>query len=504
MRKKLTSLLLAAALCTGSLLALASCAENEDKKPVTTDPNKGGDVMGEYDITMLPKVDMDGATIGFCIAETDGDYFHLRSIRPDDEESDDTVDKAVFARNAKIEAYFNCSIEVMDYVTGGLNKTIQSQLLAGVPEYDILGARQYDDVQLALRGIVYDMSKLEEDYPEAQGYLNLDAPYWPQVYNDGLKVGNGRYWVTGDLCLRYSGGYYCYFVNHTMYNEFLEDDYGNIYDIVRNGNWTLDQLLTMTAGLWEDTDGDDTTSKGDRLAIAQPVHDNTNGLAISAGVQFSFRHDDGSVELTFHSGNSLLVSFMEKFNNLLVAPGVQDYGADMPGAMGKFAMGEAVFAGGRLNQAELYLQDMDDNYGILPNPKLNDSQADYYSSIHDGVSLYGINNASEQVPYAALILDAMEMESRKTVRPAYFDSAVKIKYSRGGDDAEMIDLMDRTAYSDFVYVWQFSAEMNGMGGWLRNNISSKGATALRRVQDSWRNGLEDIMAAISKLEGVSE
>ncbi len=489
-------------MCAGSIL-LASCAGGDDQSK-TTAGLQNSDPTGDYDVTDLPQVDMDGAVIGFCVAETDNDGFHLRSIRSDDEESEDTVDVAVRERNAKIEAYFNCTIEVVDYITGGLNKTIQSQLLAGVSEYDILGARQYDDVQLALRGIVYDLSKLEVDYPEAVGYMNLDAEYWPQTYNDGLQVGNGRYWVTGDLCLRYSGGYYCYFVNHIMYNELLKDQYGDVYDLVRTGQWSLDLLTQMSVACWEDTDNSDTTSVGDRLAIAQPVHDNTNGLAISSGVQFSYRYDDGTVELTFHSGNSLLISFMEKFYGLLSTQGVYDYGSDMATAMKKFAAGEAVFAGGRLNQAELYLQEMDENYGILPNPKLSAAQTDYYSSIHDGVSLYGINNASQQIPYAALILEAMEMESRKTVRPAYFESAVKIKYSRGGDDAEMIDLMDRTAYSDFVYVWQFSSEMSGMGGWLRNNITAKGTSALRRVQDSWKSGLEDIMEAIRKLENASE
>lgn len=502
MKKKLTALLLGLAMCAGSTLLLASCVSNDEKKPgVTTSPNGG---QQDYDVTQLPQVDMDGAVIGFCIAETDGDGFHLRSIRSDDEESEDIVDVAVRNRNAKIEQYFNCTIEVVDYIPGGLNKQIQAQLIAGVADYDILGARQYDDVQLALRGVVYDLTKLGEDYPEAADYMNFDAEYWPGTYNDGLLVGNGRYWVTGDLCLRYSGGYYCYFVNHTLYNEKLSEQYGNVYDLVREGKWSLDLLAEMAPALWEDTDGDDKTGTGDMLAIAQPVHDNTNGLAVSSGVMFSYRHEDGTIEFTFTSGNKTLESFMTKFANLLSQPGVNDYGADMVAAMNKFADEEAVFAGGRLNQAELYLRDMVSDYGILPNPKLSAEQENYISSIHDGVSLYGINNASEQVPNAALVLEALAMESRKTVRPVYFEAAVKVKYSRGGDDADMIDLMDQTAYSDFVYVWQFSSEMSGLGGWLRNNITNSGFNSVKRNQTKWKQGLEQIKEAIAALEGASE
>ena len=499
MKKKLTALFMGLVLCAGSVLMLASCVKHDgNKPPVTTGGTTGDEV---YDISQLPKVDMEEAVIGFCVAETDGDGFHLRSIRSDDEESEDIVDVAVRQRNLKIEQYFNCSIEGVDYIPGGLNKQIQAQLIAGVSDYDILGARQYDDVQLALRGVVYDLTKLGEDYPEAANYMNFDAEYWPGTYNDGLLVGNGRYWVTGDLCLRYSGGYYCYFVNHTLYNEKLSETYGNVYDLVREGKWSLDLLAEMAPALWEDMDGDDKTSTGDMLAIAQPVHDNTNGLAISSGVMFSYRNDDGTIEFTFTSGNKNLESFMSKFANLLAQPGVHDYGADMVNAMGKFANEEAVFAGGRLNQAELYLRDMVSDYGILPNPKLSADQENYISSIHDGVSLYGINNACTQVPNAALVLEAMEMESRKPVRPVYFEAAVKVKYSRGGDDADMIDLMDQTAYSDFVYVWQFSSEMGGLGGWLRNNISTSGFNNVKRNQTKWKNGLDAIVEEINKLEG---
>ncbi len=503
MRKKLTALLLTAAMCAGSVVMLASCAEGESKK--TTAPViDGPGTETEISLTQLPQIDMDGASINFAISETDGDGFHERSILPPDEESEDTVDMAVFARNAKIESYFNCVIEVVSYTTNNLSGEIGSQLTAGTSDYDILGARQYDDVQLALDGVVYDLNMLTVDFPEAAGYLNLDASYWAKAYNDALQIGTSRYWVTGDLCLRYSGGYYCYFVNHTMYNEYLGETYGNVYDIVRNGEWTLDKLTAMTEGLWEDTDGDDKTSTGDQLAIAQPVWDNVNGLSISSGVQYSFRYEDGTIQLTAVRGNKQLESFMNKFYALLQKPGVHNYGGEYNNAMMKLVANEAVFASGRLNQAELYLQDMDDNYGILPNPKLSEEQLNYVSSIHDGVQLYGINNNSEQIANAALVLDALELESRKTVRPVYFDSAVKIKYSRGGDDAEMIDLMDSTIYSDFVYVWQFSSEMNGMGDWLRGAVQTpNGYNTLTRVQKSWESGLEKILEEIAKLENVS-
>ncbi len=501
MRKKLTTLLLAALMCAGSVLTLASCASDEKPKNTVAPNPDNTDV--EISLNQLPTVDMGGAIISFAVAETDGDGFHERSIVPPDEDSEDPVDVAVFTRNAKIEQKFNCEIEIVSYFENNLSSTIGSQLIAGTSDYDILAARQYDDVQLALDGVVYDLNMLTVDFPDAAGYLNLDAEYWAKGYNDALQIGNGRYWITGDLCLRYSGGYYCYFVNHTKYNEYLAETYGNIYDVVRDGKWTLDTLTKMTEGIWDDLDSVEGTSSGDMLAIAQPIWDNTNGLSISAGVQYSYRHEDGSVQLTMVRGNKQLEDFLNKMAALLKKTGVYNYGGDYTNAMKKLVANEAVFASGRLNQAELYLDEFED-FGIVPNPKLDETQLNYVSSIHDGVQLYGINNSSEQIPEAALVLEAMELESRKSVRPVYFDSSVKIKYSRGSDDADMINLMDSVIYSDFVYVWQFSAEMMRMGDWLRENVKSTNAyNSLKRVQIQWEAGLEKIMEEIAKLEANS-
>ena len=507
MRKRITALLIALGMISVPVMLLSSCADNStDAKtsaPVrNNDPNKT-----DYVLSDLPQVDMKGAVISFAISEADNDGFHQRSIVPPDEEVEDPVDVAVFTRNEKIKRYFNCEIELVNYVTNmqSLSSAIGSQLMAGTSDYDILGARQYDDVQLALTGCVYDLSKLAVDFPDAANYMNLDAPYWAKAYNDALQIGNGRYWVTGDLCLRYSGGYYCYFVNHTLYNQYLEKEYGSIYDVVRKGDWTLDTLLTMTEGIWNDDDGNDKTSSGDMLAIAQPVHDNINGLSISAGVQYSYRYDDGSVRLTFIKGNKTLETFMNKFYNLLQKNGVYNYADKYDEAMKKLVANKAVFVSGRLNQAELYLQEMEDNYGIVPNPKLSSEQKDYISSIHDAVQLYGINNGSEQIPEAALVLDAMELESRNSVRPVYFDSAVKIKYSRGSDDADMIDLMDSVIYSDFVYVWQFSSEFQGLGDFLRSNIKSpNGFNAINKQQTIWGQALTAILERIKRLEEVAD
>ncbi len=490
MRKKLTALFLCLVISLSVAATLASCTEKSDD----SNASSNGDQNKEY-LDNVPDINMNGAIINFAIAEADNDGFHYRSIYAD-EESDDSVDIAVFQRNRKLESRFNCTIEVAHYQDQNLTTTINTTLQAGDPDYDILAARQYDDVALVLQGHVLDLNTLS-DY--GADYIDLSADYWPSDYIEGLKVGDGTYWVTGDLCMRYTGGFYCYFVNTQLYERSLQATYGSIYDVVKQGNWSLDLLAEMAVYGYED-DGNDKVDTADQLGVAQPIWDNTNGMSISAGVKYSTTNADGTISLLFTGSNETLISFMEKMYTLLNTPGVYNYGGGYQEAMLKFSSGEATFVSGRLNQAELYLRDMMDDYAVIPNPKLSAEQENYVSSVHDAINLYGICAYSAQIDYAAALLEALEAESYHSIRPVYYDSALKFKYTRGGESAEMIDLMNSVSYSDFVYVWQFSAEMSDLGMFLRNTVTSKSVTsAIKRNQKMWQTGLDSIQEKIDEI-----
>jgi hypothetical protein len=278
--------------------------------------------------------------------------------------------------------------------------------------------------------------------------------------------------------------------------------YGSLYDLVKQGDWTLDLLAEMIPYAFQD-DGDDVLTKSDQLGLALPVWDNVNGLSIGAGVVYSTRNDDGSINLTFNNTNTTALSFMSKIYSLLYSGYCINYGGDYSGAMKDFASGKSCFISGRLNQAELYLSEMSDNYYIVPCPKLDSTQTSYHSSVHDGINLYGINASSEHLAATAATLELMAYGSYTNVRSVYYDQALKYMYSRDSGAAEMIDLMGSVVYSDFVYIWQFSDYFSGLGDFLRGNVTAnKASSAMKRYQNQWQSGLESVLEDIEALEDI--
>ncbi len=479
MKKRILATVMSLLMIVTTILTLASCANTDGETGTTKDfgaPDK------EY-LDNLGEHDLGGYTVKFAVSEADQDGFHKRSIIAEADTGDD-VDSAVYARNKTVEARFNCVIELTQYeLTSNLaSSTVNNVIMSGGDDYDVIAGRQYDDVSMCLGGGFINIAT----HPEASKYIqykDLEYPYWSEGYIEGMTYGNHLYWLAGDLCLRFSGGYYCTFVNASIYEELLLDSEGSIYDIVKDKKWTIEKMkqLSEAAANVSATNVDQESIIGTDsvLGIACPVHDNTNGWAISAGVDFSQKDKNGKVVITANTKNTRLEDCFGKYAELIASSSVlvtnDEYGGYVP-AFKVFAADNALMVPGRLNQAELYLREMPSDYYVVPCPMLDETQENYRSSVHDAVNLYAIAKGSANVKATAIVLEAMAAESYRTVRPAYYDNALKFKYTTDGESAEMIDILSDNSYIDFASVWMFTSYFS-FGGVLRVKLK-EGATSL--------------------------
>ncbi len=495
MKKRIFALSMALLCLVSTVLALVSCAD-ADKGNANNNEVKN-------DLEHLNGLDFGGEDVTFIIAEADGDTFHRRSIYIDEEDTDgDAVNEKLYARNMWVQELLDVNIVMGHSEDQNVKTMIGAQLMAGSDDYDVIAARQYDDIQLALDGVILDLNTLDQ---YGADYIKWDREYWATNYIDALSFGDKTFWLTGDLCLRYTGGYYAMFVNTPLYDTILKPKYGSIYDVVRNKDWTYDTLISMVSDCYED-DGDDKVGIEDQIGLMLPVWDNTNGLAISAGVVFTRYDEYGTPSNNVTAGNSTLISFMEKCNELIKTKGVYSFNppsCSYQEAMRYFSNGTVVFVAGRLNQAELYLRQMEDDYYVIPYPMLNKEQGTYYTGVHDAINIYGINYNidDERIARTAATLEAMAYGSYKDVRPEYYDSCLKFKYTRDTEAAEMIDIMHDNVYTDFVFIWQFSADMNRLGYFLRENVAKSNPTSsIKKYVKSWDTGLENILGRIDEIE----
>lgn len=118
-----------------------------------------------------------------------------------------------------------------------------------------------------------------------------------------------------------------------------------------------------------------------------------------------------------------------------------------------FANGGSVFIPSIFNDAFNTYRFMEDNYTILPYPKWDENQERYLTGARDQYTVLGIPLTVTDLDFIGVITEAMAVESYRTVYPAYYDVALKSKYSNDADTAEMIEIIMQGLNFDFAYMF---------------------------------------------------
>jgi len=99
---------------------------------------------------------------------------------------------------------------------------------------------------------------------------------------------------------------------------------------------------------------------------------------------------------------------------------------------------------------------MEANFGILPLPKFDEDQKNYYSVVnpYTGVML-GVPKSASELERVSIILEAMCAESKYTLQPAYYDIVLQRKYTRDEESSEMLDIIFNSRVYDIGSVYSF-------------------------------------------------
>ena len=503
MKRKLMSLVLCAAMMLGSAVLLASCAEG-GKTNTTNTPG----VQKPEDKEFLPKFP-DGLTFAdlpeeeriLTVNYTEGGNgsFTRRSLKADELDESD-VDVATKARDARLLEQLGLELDITPTEGGiaNMEAEIGNSLATGSKDWDILAAYQFYGINIAKKGYLRNLNNLAS---EGADYIALDAPYWGKAFNDNMSYKGAYYWITGDIALRYIGGMYCTYVNSAIYTSKLEGTHGSIYEIAKNGKWTIDLMTTMASACYDDngsTPGEKDAE--DTFGFGWEACDMIDGIALGCGAQFAYKDPStGDISIVFANKHNYDIS--TKLNNLAVGKEYSHQFADNDNQniMPAFAQGTVAFTVNKLFQSEVYLEEMDDFY-IIPAPKFDETQETYITSIHDGVTIFGITNCTSKVRQAAAALEFLCAYSHQLVAPEYYEGALKGRYTRDPQAAEMIDLIHSNVTTDFAIAW--GSSINDIG-WIFRECKLITNKTVTRDRTKWNTSIESLSLKLDELAAAN-
>ena len=478
--KKITAILLLLALT----LSAFSCGSEPGKTDGTTAAD--GTTAEETSPSGLPKLDFGNEKVTILVEDYGG---YVGTEFYVDEANGDIVNDAVYDRNRKVEDLLNVKLDwfaithTWDTRDEFQNK-FRSSVLAADGAYDIAAGIGYFMPSFVSEGTLADMSSLP--------YLNIEQPWWSKDYMDKAAVDGKYYAATGDISLGMIKDMMCIFENLELAETLGVE---SLYDVVRAGDWTLEKMKKLTADIYADLDGDTKVGRGDQFGLLFHNPNHFTGFLESLDVNIV---DFSGDEPEFVFGNAHNTDVVEKLVDLISnnegvyydPTGNHEIVTDSI-----FLTGNVLLTGGWLANTDTY-RELRFNYGVLPYPKYDESQESYKTTVLNNHSVVAIPVDSKDRERAAAVCEALAYESWNSVTPAYFETALKVKYARDNDSAQMFDIIREGVSFDFGYI--YTASLGGINDVFKNSIVARKAWAstVASIEGSAMEKLTTLVEAI--------
>ena len=310
--------------------------------------------------------------------------------------------------------------------------------LSGEQKYDVIATYSRTAALCAIQGYYADLSAVEESY------LDLSKPWWPASLEQDLMVDGALYYVTGDISTAFTSMMYSVVLNLDFAEELrIEDPVA----MVKDGSWTVAELIRLSEGLYRDLDGDGERSAGDRYGFStQQLHTD------------AFYHGSGLRLVEPDAEKGLVISpdyTSETLGKLAFLLGNFIASEDTDGRYGErtYHDGEVLFAMNRIYVAERKMRSSKMQYIHLPVPKYLETQDGYSTCVANPFSLWGImaDALPEQKVLCTALLECMGRCGYTSMTPIIFGENVcpHLDEETERDAARLFELIREGAVLDY-------------------------------------------------------
>ncbi len=376
---------------------------------------------------------------------------HLRSMVNDtndnvmandiyiDQATGEIVDDALYNRRVYVEELLNVVIdpsEIFSHTQASTN--IRKSVNAGDDAYDLYLEHMIQAGIDTLEGLFCNWY----DIP----HMDFTHPWYPQDTIENMTMDGTMYLLLSDIMLSSFHNTYCYYFNRDIAADY---DLPDVYEIVRSGSWTLDKVAELSKGVYKDVNGDGKQDAGDQYGYATSIDSNVVTYFWSFDVPL-VDISSGKPELVANNERAVntvtkLDDFFFKNENTFIADVWTDF-VDM------FAAEQVLFIPRCVGETQTFFREME-NYGILPFPKYDEAQDNYYTMIDGCSPLIAVPKTAANTEMIGAVLEAMGEYSYKYVVPAYYDITLKVKGTRDENSIEMLDITFDGRVVDFAFVY---------------------------------------------------
>jgi len=427
----------------------------------------------------LPEMDFGGEIINFLVRSEIFNWYWCSWEIYAESETGEPLNDAVYRRNRYVEDKYN--FEIKEYRAnnplGDATKAAQS----GDNSYHVFMLGISEQATMAQNGHIIDLF--------AMPHINLSRPWWNQRAVEQLNLGGKLYYALSDISTQDNDAIFVTFFNKKLLADYALDD---PYHLVKTGGWTLDKFNEMITDVSRDLNGDGIMNEDDLFGqLGESL--GAYMLFVGAGGRITSNNSENFPELTINSErtsaviNKLLVNMGDK-NLTLIA---NDYSGkynnpwdDLTRPM--FKNNQGLFYTIGMGTGDL-MRDMDSDYGVLPLPKLDASQNEYYCPVSQMAIALSIPVTNNKTEFTGLAAEAITAESMYTVTEAYYSVNFEHKNLRDEESIEMMKIILASGSYDLGYMFNFGGLVDIFEVMARKNENTFASEYDKRAERAQRD-----------------
>ncbi len=486
MKTRILSLILLAAMlfslaaCSGGTNTPADTAKpSDDSTAPTADTEPAAPKWNENEVADIENPPtFGGRSLGIiCQHNTPDSYTTFLG----DEDAKSILGMETYSRDTYLMDTLDITFHSISFHYESLCEGTEQLIMAGDLSFDFAYWNTFRLFKGALWGLLSDLNELP--------YVDTNKAYWATQTQQTLAIAGHQFMAISDFTPGRYASCECIVFNMNVLDAYHLE---NPFDLVASGDWTFDTFITMTNAVSNDVNGDgvfDPTE--DVFGFFIPSDQDTIVRFYSATGSTIITFDDEGLPKFQLSGNMLFNDVWE-----WCAKNLRDSNKVVCNSLSEdpFMKDHVLFAQyafGGLGG----LREMEADFGILPSPKWNKDQTEYYTTGGVNVTPIGGIFYSEVPEAVGAVLELGSAYGYQNIIPIYFDNDLKMKIARNPESSQMIQLILDSAVYDMARLgfWYETYEVYRTGFNESKSLSSLLASREKSINNKISDAIEDML-----------
>ena len=408
--------------------AVVSCGDSPKTGTDTTQADVPSDPGAETVTELkpeLPESDFDGYVFRFLNGNTS--TWMTIFVVTAEEQNGEAVNDAIYARNLAVSEKYG--VKISEISTTSVAANVKKSIAAGDNSFDIALMTMADAISCVQSGAATDYAAIP--------YIDIEKPWWIQNAHKYTSIGNKVYYAISQFDTTHFDGVRGLYFNKTLRQNFeLEDP----YQLVADNKWVLEKMGELGAAVAQDLDGDGQWTDADRYGYTSWYGIGGQTLLYAVGSHTSLSKDENDMPY-FDLNQSYHLERLDAVARLYALDGFKHPGgvAGNNGGVDFFKNDQTLFYNETMGNIQK-LRTMDTDFGIIPSPKYNEEQEEYY---HLGGNPYFmiVPVTSPDLERTGIVTEALAYESMLVIPPAFYDIMLTTKIARDNESSKMLDII---------------------------------------------------------------